>query len=156
MAAFDKKQMDAVVNRFLGWKLPQTFGPDCFVSFDREKAKANQSWPIGTNLLTADEARAMLEHVLDATFIPDWSLLEATQASLREHMALVSELRRQLAAAQAVADHLFIDARGDGPWLVCVEKVFDTEDQARTACRKWQAATGGVPACAPTEPKGGA
>lgn len=43
-----------------------------------------------------------------------------------------------------IADHLFIDQRGDGPWLVCVEKVFDTEDQARSACVKWQEATGGV------------
>lgn len=53
-----------MVDRFLMWKLPPTFGPDCFVSFDREKAKANHSWPVGTNILTADEARAMLEHVL--------------------------------------------------------------------------------------------
>lgn len=64
MADFTKEQIDAMVNRFLTWKLPPTFGPDCFVSFDREKAKANQSWPVGTNLLTADEARAMLEYVL--------------------------------------------------------------------------------------------
>lgn len=53
-----------LANRFLGWKLPQTFGPDCFITFEREKAKANQSWPVGTNLLSADEARQMLEHVL--------------------------------------------------------------------------------------------
>jgi len=53
-----------LVDRFLGWKLPQTFSPDCYVSFDRERAKANHGWPIGTNLLTASEAREMLEHVL--------------------------------------------------------------------------------------------
>jgi hypothetical protein len=99
----DKKLLDAMVNRFLGWRLPDTFGPDCFVSFDRERAKANGSWPIGTNLLTADEARAMLEYVLDATFIPEWSLLEATQASLREHWAIIKELRAQLAAAPTQA-----------------------------------------------------
>jgi hypothetical protein len=99
----DKKLLDAMVNRFLGWRLPDTFGPDCFVSFDRERAKANGSWPIGTNLLTADEARAMLEYVLDATFIPEWSLLEATQASLREHWAMIKELRAQLATVPAQA-----------------------------------------------------
>lgn len=97
MPAFDKKQMDAIVSRFLGWRLPPTFSPDCFVTFDRERAMANQSWPIGTNLLTADEARAMLEHVLDVTFIPDWSLLEATQSSLRENMAIGRKLRAALA-----------------------------------------------------------
>lgn len=53
-----------LVDRFLGWKLPQSFSPDCYVTFDRERAKAGESWPIGTNLLTADEARAMLEHIL--------------------------------------------------------------------------------------------
>jgi hypothetical protein len=57
----DVKQM---VDRFLGWKLPDTFYPDCYVIFDRERAQANGSWPVGTNLLTADEARAMFEHVL--------------------------------------------------------------------------------------------
>jgi hypothetical protein len=87
--------MDAMVNRFLGWKLPKTFGPDAGVTFkpsngmSHEEAYEKGWWPIGTNLLTADEARAMLEHVLDVTFIPDWSLLEATQVSLREHMLAI-------------------------------------------------------------------
>jgi hypothetical protein len=58
--------LSAMVNRFLGWRLPETFGPDCFIFFDRVRAKMDQSWPIGTNLLTATEARAMLEHVLAA------------------------------------------------------------------------------------------
>jgi hypothetical protein len=55
----------AMVGRFLSWKLPETFGPDCFVTFDREAAKKSVAWPIGTNILTADEATAMLEHVLN-------------------------------------------------------------------------------------------
>lgn len=59
---------DEMVSRFLGWKLPQDFYPDCYVTFDREKASASQaSWPSGTNLLHAGQARAMLEHVLAAT-----------------------------------------------------------------------------------------
>jgi hypothetical protein len=28
-------------------------------------AERNESWPIGTNLLTADQARGMLDHVLN-------------------------------------------------------------------------------------------
>lgn len=56
---------DAMVSRFLGWKLPQHFYPDCHISFDRENASQSpHSWPTGTNLLTATQARAMLEHVL--------------------------------------------------------------------------------------------
>jgi hypothetical protein len=107
MATFDKKQMDAMVNRFLMWRLPPTFGPDCFIAFDRERAKANQSWPVGTNLLTADEARGMLEHVLDATFIPDWSLLEATQGSLREHMRAIRLLMAAGHVTQEKVDEAF-------------------------------------------------
>lgn len=63
---YTKEQMDAMVDRFLGWKLPKTFSPDCYVKFDRElmARQVAPSWPVGTNLLTADEARAMLEHVL--------------------------------------------------------------------------------------------
>lgn len=56
---------DDMVSRFLGWKLPQHFYPDCHISFDREKAsQLPHSWPVGTNLLTAEQARRMLEHVI--------------------------------------------------------------------------------------------
>jgi hypothetical protein len=60
----DIKEM---VNRFLGWRLPQDFHPDCGISFDGRKDdewNKNKTWPIGTNLLTADQARAMFEHCL--------------------------------------------------------------------------------------------
>ena len=107
MSAFDKNQMDAMVNRFLMWRLPENFWPDCFVSFDREKAKANQIWPVGTNLLGADEARAMLEHVLDVTFIPEWSLLETTQESLREHMRAIRLLIAAGHVTQEKVDEAF-------------------------------------------------
>jgi hypothetical protein len=54
----------AAVDRFLGWKLPETFYPDAGISF-----KAPQhpfGWPTGTNLFNAEEARAMFEHALGA------------------------------------------------------------------------------------------
>ena len=65
---------DEMVTRFLGWILPKDFNPDNGISFDRkvltadgERDRADMGdhwWPVGTNLLTADQARAMLEHVL--------------------------------------------------------------------------------------------
>ena len=61
------KVTDEMVSRFLGWPLPKDFGPDCGISFDGRKDdewNKNKTWPIGTNLFTADQARAMLEHVL--------------------------------------------------------------------------------------------
>lgn len=60
---------DEMVSRFLCWQLPRDFCPDCGISFDGRKDdqwNKDKTWPIGTNLLTAFQARAMLEHVLGA------------------------------------------------------------------------------------------
>jgi hypothetical protein len=60
--------VDAMVNRFLGWSLPKTFSPDCGISFDGRKPDQwnpnGKGWPVGTNLLNADEAKEMLEYLL--------------------------------------------------------------------------------------------
>lgn len=55
------------VDRFIGWKLPYDFYPDCYIEFDRAKANAMGSWPIGTNLFTVDQAKAMFEYALSAS-----------------------------------------------------------------------------------------
>jgi hypothetical protein len=55
-----------MVNRFLSWKLPEDFCPDCYIAFNRELATEGQ-WPVGTNLFTATQAQEMLEHVLQNT-----------------------------------------------------------------------------------------
>ena len=60
---------DEIVRRFLSWPLPKDFCPDCGINFDGRKDdqwNKNKTWPIGTNLFTAEQARAMLEHVLGA------------------------------------------------------------------------------------------
>lgn len=53
------EQIKHMVNRFLAWKLPDDFGPDGGVS------KAPGSQPVGTNLLTATQAEAMVRHMLE-------------------------------------------------------------------------------------------
>ena len=54
-----------MVDRFMCWKLPVDFHPDAGVSFNPGHiTPATPWWPTGTNLLTADQAKAMLEHVL--------------------------------------------------------------------------------------------
>jgi hypothetical protein len=51
--------IDGLVNRFLAWPLPETVCSDTCVT------ERNYPFPrVGTNLLTADEARQMLQHVL--------------------------------------------------------------------------------------------
>ena len=53
-----------MVDRFLCWKLPPDFAPDCYISFDGRKAADNDGWPIGTNLFHAGQADEMVRHML--------------------------------------------------------------------------------------------
>ena len=68
--------VDQMVNRFLGWKLPKDFAPDCGIEFHRI-GKPNQPHygrlayePVGTNLFTADQAKAMFEYCLQGLAKP--------------------------------------------------------------------------------------
>lgn len=63
-----EQQIAEMVNRFLGWKLPKDFAPDAGISFNPTRQDSYDepgSWPVGTNLFTADQARAMVLHMLD-------------------------------------------------------------------------------------------
>lgn len=58
------QKITEMVNRFLGWKLPNDFAPDAGISFQPgHVTPSSPFWPAGTNLLTADQARSMFEHV---------------------------------------------------------------------------------------------
>jgi hypothetical protein len=56
--------INKAANKLMGWKLPDDFYPDCYVSFDRAKALANGSWPTGTNLMHVDQAKFMFEYCM--------------------------------------------------------------------------------------------
>lgn len=53
--------IDKMVTRFLSWKLPKDFCPDGGMVFIPTKGRGYDTpfWPVGTNLLTADQARQM-------------------------------------------------------------------------------------------------
>jgi hypothetical protein len=65
-----EQQIQTMVNRFLCWKLPADFAPDAGITFkplanaDSPVELQYKHEPIGTNLFTADQAKAMFEHVL--------------------------------------------------------------------------------------------
>jgi len=63
-----KEQIDQMVNAFLCWKLPQTFNPDCYISFAPKPDFRGYppTWPVGTNLFSYTEAKAMVEHMVAA------------------------------------------------------------------------------------------
>lgn len=65
----DDELIKKAVDRFLCWQLPRDFHPDNFIHFDKYLRESHggesaNPWPTGTNLLTADQARAMFEHCL--------------------------------------------------------------------------------------------
>lgn len=62
-------QIKHMVRRFLSWKLPENFRPDAGISFQPEfnthTAHPMRHQPIGTNLLDAAQAEAMIRHLLE-------------------------------------------------------------------------------------------
>jgi hypothetical protein len=60
--------IDHMVDRFLSWKLPKDFQPDQGITFNQtspQDYETDRFWPIGTNLFTADQARAMIGYMLE-------------------------------------------------------------------------------------------
>lgn len=62
-------QIKHMVNRFLAWKLPENFNPDGGVTFKKtfneHLSPPSKHEPSGTNLLGADQATAMVRHMLE-------------------------------------------------------------------------------------------
>lgn len=59
-------QIKHMVSRFLAWKLPENFRPDGGISFERPRYKDTvYPMPLGTNLLDATQADAMVRHMLE-------------------------------------------------------------------------------------------
>lgn len=69
-AVLTEEQIKYMRDRFLHWKLPADFKPDCGIHFDADAAKKinprNQRYePVGTNLFTATEAEAMVRFMVE-------------------------------------------------------------------------------------------
>ena len=91
---FQRLEGDALENavtRFLGWRLPNDFEPDGGVSFVYRGGIS--SWPCGTNLLTAAQAREMLRFVLNAD---EAQKREATTVVASEMLRLIEQLCQDL------------------------------------------------------------
>lgn len=126
------KEIDEMVIRFLGWKLPEDFGPDAGISFDREY-RAKWGTPVGTNLFTAGQAKAMLEYVvgpvLADTFqnrVQPWLMEcfgamiagdreERNHRFLEESLELVQALGCSASEAHQLVDYVYGRPVGDPP-----------------------------------------
>lgn len=62
-------QIKYMVDRFLGWRLPEHFSPDCGISFkanyNERTAYPAKHEPTGTNLFDATQAEAMIRYLVD-------------------------------------------------------------------------------------------
>lgn len=65
----NQNQVRHMVNRFLGWKLPDDFQPDAGITFDRSKSL--HGMPTGTNLLTASQAEDMISYMMTVSNTPN-------------------------------------------------------------------------------------
>ena len=88
------KKISKMVARFLCWKLPEDFAPDCGISFDSHNG---QCVPVDTNLLTADQARQMFEHVTAGECAEEMQPLPHQLRVIEERQAL-DEKRQKLTA----------------------------------------------------------
>lgn len=65
----DAAQIEHMVSRFLQWKLPKNFSPDAGISFqplfNQDTAHPMRHEPSGTNLFDAEQAVAMVRHMID-------------------------------------------------------------------------------------------
>lgn len=67
-------QIKHMVDRFLGWKLPETFSPDAGISFkptfNENTAYPMRHEPAGTNLFDATQATAMVRYMIESLPAP--------------------------------------------------------------------------------------
>lgn len=83
-------QIKHMVDRFLMWKLPADFVPDCGISFERTAMGFTGEFvrePIGTNLLTAEQAREMVRHMIEGLVVVP---LEAPTPAMAKAWAVVT------------------------------------------------------------------
>lgn len=62
LSAGEAVSIDEMVNRFLGWKLPEDFAPDYGIRFARNEMHDRHGMPTGTNLFHAGEAKEMFTY----------------------------------------------------------------------------------------------
>lgn len=76
-----EEQIKHLVNRFLGWRLPEDFSPDDGISFkptfNEHTDFPGKHQPVGTNLFDYRQAEAMVRHIIEG--MPDG--LEITGSS---------------------------------------------------------------------------
>lgn len=73
-------QIKYMANRFLAWRLPADFLPDNGISYARPNyAPSVDATPVGTNLLNATQAEAMVRFIVEGLAQPPAATVEAVE-----------------------------------------------------------------------------
>ena len=84
---WEKEAVKKMVDRFLGWKLPEDFNPDGGISFEKTSGIYRyERIPVGTNLFTATQAEEMVRYILGDTIA---SAVEAREREISEAVDIV-------------------------------------------------------------------
>lgn len=106
--AIEEKLVNRMVDRFLGWRLPETFHPDCGISFEPVSSKGTEyegkHEPTGTNLFTAQEAREMFRFVLEDEAGRSLLAQAITAAEERERERIKSVIQEAIKNTQTIQD----------------------------------------------------
>ena len=78
-------QIKHMLDRFLGWRLPENFSPDGGISFKRtfneHTPHPMNHEPLGTNLFDADQAEKMIRYMVEGMLPNPKSYISHTQGS---------------------------------------------------------------------------
>jgi hypothetical protein len=100
----NEDQIKHMVDRFLQWKLPEDFHPDAGISFEREFNKHRPTpsinTPVGTNLLTAHQAEAMIRHLVEGLPYKD----DERPLTPREHALIDAAWEKHKAAGPSLPE----------------------------------------------------
>lgn len=93
------EQIKHMVNRFLTWRLPEDFAPDGGITAKRPNYGPGVEWtPVGTNLLTAAQAEAMVRYMLEG--MPHVGSPTSDQERARAEEALRVKIAALIVAAE--------------------------------------------------------
>jgi hypothetical protein len=121
-------QIRYMVERFLGWRLPDNFNPDAGISFKRDfnehTAHPMKHEPVGTNLFDAVQTEAMVRYLVDGmpqSVASECSAAQPTKAEITDKDRLLADrIINELAPRWDTAEKLHAKA-------MIVEAIFETK-----------------------------
>lgn len=132
-------QIKHMVNRFLGWRLPENFSPDAGISFkptfnDHMPFGPQKHGPIGTNLFDATQAEAMVRYMIDGMPVGATGDASAPQAQTVNQSGVTSESAgaSRVASAQSEASPIALSSKQQGMVTSAVVRCRSYVESTRT------------------------